>query len=317
MVVKIDEKGFPFFAKRSSKRKSEDLHETVLEEKIEKLFIKKDPESVFQTFSEIGHGSYGKVFKSTITSMQQEVAVKVIEKFDRNAKSIINEIQSLKACIGANNIVQYLDSYLYNGTVWITMEYCSKGNLKTFISNGIPERHAIYIINQVLTGLIFLHNNNMIHRDIKSSNILLCDKGIVKIGDLGLCTNGKKSSLAGSVYWTAPEIIKRNEYDCKVDVWSLGALSYEIANNTPPYKKEGDLKAYFYTCTKGAPPLDQPKNWSLQYKEFLNLCFQMNPEMRPTSTELKGNLLFQNIESGSEFEKGFRNICLSRLMCSF
>jgi serine/threonine protein kinase len=84
----------------------------------------------------------------------------------------------------------------------------------------------------------------------------------------------------------APEMIQRRPYGCKVDIWSLGAVIIEMAEKNPPYYNLRSLKALFNTATKGAPPLKKPKKWSPEFKAFLQRCFEIDPDKRPSAAEL-------------------------------
>jgi len=169
------------------------------------------------------------------------------------------------------------------------MEYCDAGTLKQLLVMELGENQIAHIIQQVLNGLQYLHSIKKIHRDIKSANILLSMNGDVKLADFGLCVEGFEegnSGMAGSKYWMAPEMSKRQLYNCKVDIWSLGALLVECMEGSPPYSQFKPLKALFLSATQGAPPLKRPGKWSDSLKDFLSLCFTKDPSKRPNSNEL-------------------------------
>ena len=109
---------------------------------------------------------------------------------------------------------------------------------------------------------------------------------------MGLCTETKRKGMAGSKFWCAPEMIKTLSYDHKVDIWSVGALAYEMAEGHPPYREFKSLKALFLTVTVGAPNLSKPKRHSPEFRDFLNLCFQVDPVLRPPAEELLKVFIF-------------------------
>ena len=140
-------------------------------------------------------------------------------------------------------VLEIFDQYEFRNRLWIFVELMEDAmtpiiaNLKTIYSENV----CAYILKQVLLGLKALHSKHVIHRDIKSDNILADAEGNVKLADFGysaqLTTEREhRSSRVGTVCWMAPELIKRqHRYDCKVDIWSLGIFAFELANGDPPY----------------------------------------------------------------------------------
>lgn len=126
------------------------------------------------------------------------------------------------------------------------MEYCSEGSLYKLIQKKgtIPEVYIKLILREVLNALKYLHNNKKIHRDIKPDNILVTKHGEIKIADFGVSskltdTNHKANSFIGTPHYMAPEIISKECYDYKVDIWSVGIMAIQMATGHLPYK---DLK---------------------------------------------------------------------------
>ena len=125
------------------------------------------------------------------------------------------------------------------------MEHVDGGNLSQLMqehARGLPRRVVVFILRQVLTGLVHLHEHNVIHRDLKPANILMSkDRRTFKIADFGISTevieqaSVNKKSLAGTPWYMAPEAIWRGEYSLKVDIWSLGCYCYELVVGKRPF----------------------------------------------------------------------------------
>jgi len=168
---------------------------------------------------------------------------------------------------------------------------CLTEVLNQFEAVRLTERHIATICRETLRGLQYIHGMNRIHRDIKSDNILLGVAGEVKIADFGYAAQltiqrRNRTTVVGTPYWMSPELIHGNNYDTKVDIWSLGIMCMEMAEGEPPYIDLTPLRALFMITTKGIPSLKDPSQWSTDFKHFLAQCLQLNSANRPTPTNL-------------------------------
>ncbi|XP_063022452.1 serine/threonine-protein kinase PAK 1-like isoform X1 [Melospiza melodia melodia] len=144
---------------------------------------------------------------------------------------------------------------------------------------------------QCLQGLDFLHANDVIHRDVKSDNILLRTDGSVKLADFGLATQltpeqSRRCSVTGTPWWMAPEVVTGQPYGPKVDIWSFGIVGIEMIEQEPPYLGESSGTATYLIATVGTPQLRQPKLLSALLRDFLSCCLQTDEEQRWSAKEL-------------------------------
>ncbi|KAJ6240155.1 serine/threonine-protein kinase tao [Anaeramoeba flamelloides] len=245
-----------------------------------------------QIISKIGDGAYGKVYKAIYISTKEAVAVKKIP-IDADLDSVIKEISIMKQC-RHKHIVKYYDTYFRQNELWIVMEYCGGGSVLDLMQIGkvtLNEEQVLSVAKSILKGLRFLHSLKKIHRDIKSSNVLLTEEGFSKLADFGVSgqignTESKRKSVVGTPYWMAPEVIKEMGHNYKVDIWSLGITIIEMIEGKPPLNHLHPLRAIFAIPNQPAPRLKNPKKFSKGFVEFLSLCLQKDPEKRPTASQL-------------------------------
>lgn len=152
----------------------------------------------------------------------------------------------------------------------------------------------------------YLHNKHIIHRDIKSDNILLSNSGDIKIGDFGYAAQltrerKKRNSKVGTVCWMAPEIIRATEmYTEKVDIWSLGIMMLEFAQGEPPYLNLPQTQVCYMILTMNPPEIDSRK-WSQSMRDFVKICLTKDPKERPSAEDL---LEHPFMKSDGDREKG-------------
>ncbi|KAH0389234.1 hypothetical protein KCU92_g136, partial [Aureobasidium melanogenum] len=143
-------------------------------------------------------------------------------------------------------------------------------------------------MTQVLNGLLYLHEQGVIHRDIKGANILTTKEGLVKLADFGVATRKDtglhESSVVGTPYWMAPEVIELSGATTASDIWSLGCTVIELLDGRPPYHKLQPMPALFRIVNDDHPPL--PEGASPAVRDFLMQCFQKDPNLRVTAKKL-------------------------------
>jgi len=256
------------------------------------MLVKRNPREKYSFVHKIAKGGFSTVYTAKNRLNKREmVAVKILsEKFEKDY-GIVNEVFVLPSCRHPN-IISHLESFLWNNEIYVVTEYADAGTLEKMAQANLTEGVMAYIIGEVLKGLVYLHSENRIHLDVKCANILLDWNGRVKIADFGLCEEVHEQipgKMAGSKYWMSPEIISKQPYDTKVDIWSIGVLGFALANKSPPYGDCHLIKAMYLVGTQGVflPNLMKTTtHWTHHFKDFLSLCLQLDPQKRPTAQQL-------------------------------
>lgn len=251
----------------------------------------------------IGAGAFGRVYMGMNLDSGELLAVKQVliaannvakERAQAHVRELEEEVKLLQN-LSHPNIVRYLGTAREDDALNIFLEFVPGGSIASLLGKfgSFPESVVRMYTRQLLQGLQYLHKNGIMHRDIKGANILVDNKGCIKLADFGaskqvveLVTLSGAKSMKGTPYWMAPEVIRQTGHSLPADIWSVGCTVIEMATGKPPWSQQfQEVAALFHIgTTKSHPPI--PDHLSHDAKDFLLKCLKKEPHLRPTATEL-------------------------------
>ncbi|XP_059912432.1 serine/threonine-protein kinase 10 [Gadus macrocephalus] len=258
-----------------------------------------NPNDLWEIIGELGDGAFGKVYKARNKETQVLAAAKVIDtKSEEELEDYMVEIDILAKC-DHHYIVKLLDAFYHENKLWIMIEFCAGGAVDATmleLDRGLIESQIKVVCRQMLEALVYLHQIKIIHRDLKAGNILLTLDGDIKLADFGVSAKNTKTlqrrdSFIGTPYWMAPEVVmcetmKDAPYDYKADIWSLGITLIELAQIEPPHHELNPMRVLLKIAKAEPPSLSHPHRWSPEFRDFVKVSLDKNPESRPTATQL-------------------------------
>ena len=273
----------------------------------------------------IGKGSSALVYKVIDLVNNKIYAIK--ESISKDAEFLFkNEINIFNIFQNKSPYIIHFYNYIHLPTkINLELEYCQYGSLRDLLKKAkkkrikLTENEISSIIYMVLNGLNFMHENNLINRDIKSKNILVNKDGIAKLCDFGISQFYKKDlypkNKFGSPYWMAPELINIQKYNKSIDIWSLGITCIELAEYEPPYINYDKNEALERIRKNPPKGLSSPFRWSKEFNDFVEKCLKVNRFERPSCKELLEHKFIKNIEQKNLNRKLIILQMLSRIGC--
>lgn len=281
-------------AKKRKKEERQKLIDAAMD-KLRSLVSPGDASGRFRFDRKLGQGASGTVYSALDRKSGNTVAIKrMIIGQQPRLDMVANELELMQGLKGMPNVVRLIDAFFYNNEqeLWIVMELVEGGALTGVIEEAIfTESQIARVCHDVVAALAKMHERNIIHRDIKSDNVLIGAEGEVKLTDFGFAAVtegrlGKRSTMVGTPYWMAPEVVTKQPYTSAVDIWSLGIMTLEMIDGEPPYMDQDPIKALYLIATIGSPEIKNPQELSPGLRDFLAVCLKLKPEERATAVDL-------------------------------
>ncbi|KAM1121966.1 hypothetical protein TB2_003462 [Malus domestica] len=242
--------------------------------------------------NKVASGSCGDLYKGTYCT--QEVAIKVLKPECVNPdmlKDFAQEVYIMRK-VRHKNVVQFIGACTKHPSLCIVTEYMPGGSVYDYLhkQKGVFKLPSLLkVAIDVSKGMTYLHQNNIIHRDLKAANLLMDENEVVKVADFGVARvksqSGVMTAETGTYRWMAPEVIEHKPYDHKADIFSFGVVLWELLTGKLPYEYLTPLQAAVGVSQKGLRPTI-PKNAPPKLAELLEKCWQQDPASRPDFSEI-------------------------------
>ncbi|KAK8989079.1 hypothetical protein V6N11_030447 [Hibiscus sabdariffa] len=252
--------------------------------------------SLLKYESKLASSSYGDLYKGTLCG--QDVAIKVlrIENLNENLRKEFTQEVNIMRKIRHKNVVQFIGACMSPPSLCIVTEFMSGGSVYDLLHKqkyGFKLPFLLKVAVDVSKGMSYLHQNSIMHRDLKAANLLMDENGVVKIADFGVARvqaqPGVMTAETGTYRWMAPEVIEHKPYDHKADVFSFGVVLWELLTGKLPYENLTPLQAAVGVVQKGLRPII-PKHTHPKFVELLERCWQQDPSLRPEFSEISNIL---------------------------
>ncbi|GAM23138.1 hypothetical protein SAMD00019534_063130 [Acytostelium subglobosum LB1] len=293
-------------------------------------YVKKSPDQLIKRSSSefrktftmkerVGKGGFGSVYAAKNNVSKLKVALKKLpHDTQKNKKFNYKEIRVLDFCKHPN-IITYHDTYIFGDKAYIAMDFMEGGTLsEASYQYPFQETNIAYVAQEILLGILYLHTNQMVHRDLKSQNIMMTTTGDIKIIDFGLTTSLSKKNyrvrMCGSPLWMPPEMIQQRPHTYSADIWSLAVCLLELANRNQKLRKD-PIRTMFMVATEGIKePFEDPNQWSDTFQDFISQCLRFNPAERPSAMDMLRHPFIKMADSKKRMGKILSSIFLKNIV---
>ncbi|KAI3638882.1 hypothetical protein MIR68_003380 [Amoeboaphelidium protococcarum] len=265
----------------------------------------------YQVQKVIGFGSSASVHVAVYKPLNKQVAIKVIEldQFERNQIDELRKELQVMTLSRHPNLLPVKGSFVVESKLYIVTPLCYAGScldiMKCAFTDGLDEGAISCILKQALQGLEYLHKTGLIHRDVKSGNLLMEEDGTVRLADFGVSASlydvgdrGKlRKTFVGTPCWISPEIVQQTGYNQKTDIWSFGITALELAHGRAPFSKFPPMKVLMMTLQNDPPTLDRnnsKRKFTRTFKDMIDSCLIKDPAKRPSSDKLLQHSFFRH-----------------------
>ncbi|ORX84002.1 aurora-related kinase 1 [Basidiobolus meristosporus CBS 931.73] len=247
----------------------------------------------FHIAKTLGRGKFGRVYLAKLKSTGFIFALKALKKSEfvesQLEKQVRREIE-IQMHLRHPNILRLFGYFWDDDMIYLMIEFAGKGELyKQLRKLGcFPEKQAAIFIAQIADSLDYLHSKHVIHRDIKPENLLLDINDVVKLSDFGWSvhsTGNRRTTLCGTLDYLPPEMVEARDHTEKVDLWSLGVLTYEFLVGNPPFEDLSSVKATYKRISK--VDLRIPDTVSAEAADLIRKLLVRNPNQRLPLSEVK------------------------------
>ncbi|CAD6252126.1 unnamed protein product [Miscanthus lutarioriparius] len=242
--------------------------------------------------SKVASGSNGDLYRGTYCN--QDVAIKIVRPERISAdmyRDFAQEVYIMRK-VRHRNVVQFIGACTRQPTLYIVTDFMSGGSVYDYLhknNNAFKLPEILKVATDISKGMNYLHQNNIIHRDLKTANLLMDENRVVKVADFGVARvkdqSGVMTAETGTYRWMAPEVIEHKPYDHKADVFSFAIVLWELLTGKIPYEYLTPLQAAIGVVQKGIRPMI-PKDTHPKLIELLQKCWHRDPTERPDFSEI-------------------------------
>ncbi|OHT15140.1 CAMK family protein kinase [Tritrichomonas foetus] len=261
---------------------------------------------IYKRHEELGRGGFATVFRVTNEATGESFALKATSRERLNKPKILQKHRSevaIQRKLNHPNVLRLYDFFEDSQNTYMVLELCPGGSIRDLIKakNHLSEEETVNILKDVIDGLCYLHDNRIIHRDLKLENFLIGADKKVKIADFGLSAkldydDEKKFTVCGTPNYLSPELLASTNHghSYEVDIWAIGVCAFAMLTGTPPFetRRTKDTYEHIKNCQYRFP---FELKLSPESKSFIKGILQLKPELRPSSYELQQHPFMQSL----------------------